>query len=323
MNQVADDIYCVDTGLYRPSLAACYLLRSGQRLAVIDTGTARGVPRVLEAIAALGLAPENVEAVIPTHVHLDHAGAAGALLEVCANARLVVHPKGAPHLIDPSRLLAGATAVYGEQEFAKHFGDMPPIAESRVEVAADGHRIDLGGRVLRFIETPGHANHHGCLFDERTRGWFTGDTFGIAYPEFHTAEGPWLFAPTTPVAFDPPAWHASLDRLLAAQPKMMFLTHFGRVDAPARVAPQVRASIDALAELALRDEADCGADGRLARLKRAVADALTEAAQAHGVALASADIVKLLSIDIELNAQGLDVWLQRRAKQREAAAGSN
>jgi glyoxylase-like metal-dependent hydrolase (beta-lactamase superfamily II) len=315
---LADDIYCIDTDLYRPSLAASYLIRGGDRLAFIDTGVARALPRLLAAVAEIGLTPAHVEAVIPTHVHLDHAGASGALLQACPNARLIVHPKGAPHLIDPAKLIAGATAVYGEEEFDRHFGALTPIPASRVELAEDEHRIDLGGRVLRFIDTPGHANHHGCLFDERTRGWFTGDTFGIAYPEFHTDAGPWLYAPTTPVAFDPALWQASLDRLLEARPLAAYLTHFGRIDEPAALVGQLRVSIDAMAEVALSEE-DQPEAGRVERLKRAVADSLLAAAQAHGVQLPPERIRALLAVDTNLNAQGLDVWLKRRRKQREAS----
>jgi glyoxylase-like metal-dependent hydrolase (beta-lactamase superfamily II) len=314
---IAEGIHCIDTGLYRPRLAASYLIQDGERLAFVDTGVARALPRLLKAVTALGLTPEHVEAVIPTHVHLDHAGAAGALLQACPNARLIVHPKGAPHLIDPSKLTAGASAVYGAAEFEQHFGALTPITESRVEIASDGQRIELGQRALRFIDTPGHANHHGCLFDERTQGWFTGDTFGIAYPEFQTPNGPWLFAPTTPVAFDPSAWQASLERLLEVQPQRLFLTHFGRVDAPATLADQLRASIERLAEVALREE-NQPEDGRLKRLKTAVADSLVTAAQHHGVRLEPERIRILLSVDTELNAQGLEVWLQRRRRQREA-----
>lgn len=322
---IAEDVFLIDTDLYRPRLAASYLIRGGDRLAFIDTGTARALPRLLDAVAELGLTPAHVDAVIPTHVHLDHAGASGALMHACPNARLIVHPKGAPHLIDPAKLSAGATAVYGAEEFARHFGEIAPIPASRVELAEDEQAIDIGGRRLRFIDTPGHANHHGCLFDERTRGWFTGDTFGIAYPEFHTQAGPWLFAPTTPVAFDPPAWHASVARLLACAPRMMFLTHFGRVDHPEILAPQLRASIDALAEVALKEERRCesesaqGGQASLARLKQGVADALAEAARAHGVRFEDSRIRELLAIDIDLNAQGLDVWLKRRHKQRQGA----
>jgi len=318
---VADGILCIDTDLYRPGLAACYLVRSGDRLAFVDTGTTHTVPGLLGVIAELGLTPEHVDYVIPTHVHLDHAGGAGALMAVCPRARLVAHPKAAPHLIDPARLIAGATGVYGEDAFARDFGGLTPVPEERVTVAEDGHVIDLAGRLLTFIDTPGHANHHGCIFDERTGGWFSGDTFGISYREFDGASGPWLFAPTTPVAFDPDAWQRTLDRLLEREPEAMYLTHYCRVDEPARLAVQLRQSIRDLAAIALEEEGRDDAE-RVERLRAAVTGHLLRSARAHGVDLGSGEMERLLAVDLDLNAQGLDVWLRRREKRARAAQGA-
>ncbi|NEV62235.1 MBL fold metallo-hydrolase [Thiorhodococcus minor] len=312
--EIADGIFCIETGLYRHGLAACYLLRSGDRLAFVDTGTAKTFPGLLGVIEALGLTPAHVDFVMPTHVHLDHAGGSGNLMRACPSARLVVHPKGAPHMIDPSKLIAGATAVYGEEGFAKDFGELVPVPEDRVILAEDGQTFDLNGRLLTFLDTPGHANHHGCIFDAQTKGFFTGDTFGIAYREFDTPKGPWLFAPTTPVAFDPESWQSSLDKLMAYEPEAMYLTHFGRVDRPARLVDDLRQSIRNLAELALAEEGKAD-DQRQTRLKAAVTDHLTESARACGVDLEDTHIQELLAVDTELNAQGLEVWLRRREKR--------
>ena len=318
--EIADGIYCIETGLYRHGLAACYLVRSGDRLAIVDTGTANTFPTLLGAIEALGLTPEHVDYVMPTHVHLDHAGGSGQLMAACPEARLVVHPRGAPHLIDPSKLIAGASLIYGEDAFARDFGTLLPVPEERVIAAEDGQTFALGGRTLTFIDTPGHANHHGCLFDDRTRGCFTGDTFGIAYREFDTAKGPWLFAPTTPVAFDPEAWLGSLDKLMALAPQAMYLTHYGRVDRPAELVDGLKQSIRDLAAIALA-EGGQGDPERQSRLKTAVTDYLCTGARAHGVDLGDAHIQDLLAVDTDLNAQGLDVWLKRRERRAESGAG--
>lgn len=312
--EIAEGVYCIETGLYRHGLAACYLVREGERLAFVDTGTANSVPGLLAVIAALGLTAEQVDYVIPTHVHLDHAGGAGGLMAACPNARLVVHPKGAPHLIDPAKLIAGATVVYGEAAFARDFGTLTPVPEERVILAADGQTFDLNGRALTFVDTPGHANHHGCLFDARTQGFFTGDTFGIAYREFKTAKGPWLYAPTTPVAFDPDQWLASLDKLMAFAPQAMYLTHYGRVDHPAALVDDLRRSIRDMANLALAQESRPDSE-RQTRLKTAVAEYLIASARAHGVADDDARIQELLAVDTDLNSQGLEVWLKRREKR--------
>jgi glyoxylase-like metal-dependent hydrolase (beta-lactamase superfamily II) len=311
---VADGVYCIETGLYRDGLAACYLIREQDRLAFVDTGTAHSVPGLLGVVAELGLTPTHVDYVIPTHVHLDHAGGAGALMAACPKAKLIAHPKGAPHMIDPAKLTAGATAVYGAAAFARDFGELLPVDASRVIAAQDGQPFDLGGRTLTFIDTPGHAAHHGCLFDSGSRGLFTGDTFGISYRAFDTAAGPWLFAPTTPVAFDPEAWQRSLDRMMALEPTAAFLTHYCRVDEPQAHVERLRRSILDLADIALRYEGEPGAE-RKDRIERDVTAHLVADARAHGCTLDDAAMRELLAIDLDLNAQGLEVWLRRREKR--------
>jgi glyoxylase-like metal-dependent hydrolase (beta-lactamase superfamily II) len=309
-----EGIYCIDTDLYRPQLAACYLIREGDAVAFVDTGTYHTIPLLMEVLAELGLGADNVRYVIPTHVHLDHGGGAGELMARCPNATLIVHPKGAPHMIDPSRLQAGATAVYGEEGFAKDYGKLVAVPEQRVIAAQDGYVIDLNGRLLTFLDTPGHANHHGCIFDQHTASCFTGDTFGISYREFDTAQGSWLFAPTTPVAFSPDEWLASLDKLAALQPAAMLLTHYGRVTDVAGLMVKLRDSIRTLAALAM-EQADAP-EGRVERLRERILGAWNEEIYAHGCDLPKGDIVQLLSVDVELNAQGLDVWLKRLAKAK-------
>ncbi|WP_295450365.1 MBL fold metallo-hydrolase [uncultured Thiodictyon sp.] len=308
--EVADQVFRIETGLYRHGLAACYLVRSHDRLAFVDTGTAYTAPHLLEFIKALGLSPDHVDYVIPTHVHLDHAGGSGDLMAACPRAQLVVHPKGAPHLIDPARLIAGASAVYGAQAFVADYKHLIPVPAERVIAAADGQTFDLGGRTLTFLDTPGHANHHGCIYDAQTRGCFTGDTFGISYREFDRADAPWLYAPTTPVAFDPDTWLTTLDKLMALEPQAMYLTHYGRVDAPQRLVDGLRESIRAMAAIALAEQGHDDA-GRAARLKDAVSRHLVGAARDHGVDMDHGRITELLALDTELNAQGLAVWLKR------------
>jgi glyoxylase-like metal-dependent hydrolase (beta-lactamase superfamily II) len=315
---VAEAVWCIDTALYRQGLAACYLVRGGGRLAFVDTGTAHTVPLLLAVLAELGHSPADVDYVIPTHVHLDHAGGAGLLMQHCPRARLAIHPKGAPHMIDPARLTAGATAVYGEAGFEAAFGGLTPVPEERVLVLEDGATLALGGRTLTFLDTPGHANHHGCIHDPLTRACFAGDTFGIAYRELWSSSGPYLFAPTTPVAFDPDAWQLSLDRLMALNPQAMYLTHYGRLDHPAALVETLRQSIRDQSALAT-EVAAAGAPGRPERLQAAVAAHLVAGAQAHGCVLSTEEIRDVLRVDMDLNAQGLEVWLVRRDRRGAGA----
>ncbi len=303
-------ITTLDANYVRPGVAAIHLLVEQGRAAILDSGTRHSVPTVLAELQAQGLAPEDVDYVIVTHVHLDHAGGAGALLQVCPRARLVVHPSGARHLVDPARLVAGTQAVYGEELFQRLYGDIVPVAAERVLEAPDQYRLDFQGRVLSFLDTPGHARHHFCIHDARSESVFTGDTFGISYREFDVDGHVFIFPTTTPVQFDPMALHASIDRILALAPQAVFLTHFGRVTHPQALAPQLHELIDEWCELTL-EVAHLGAE-RQAALEAALEHSLMARLRAHGCRLEEARCKALLAPDIRLNAQGLLVWLERK-----------
>lgn len=313
---LGDGIYCIETELLRQGLAACYLLTAGDQAAFVDTGTYNSVPNLLQTLSASGLSTVDVRYIIPTHVHLDHAGGAGELMRLCPNATLIVHPKGAPHMIDPSKLIAGATAVYGEDDFANYYGTLIPVDAARVHTPADGEMIDFNGRTLQFFDTPGHANHHLCIFDEQTQSFFTGDTFGLSYREFDTEQGAWVCATTSPVAFDPDAWQSSLDKIMQKQPRAMQLTHYCRVTDVARLCQDLRDSIKAMRDIALQEEAS---EQRQAVIYERLMDLVVASAQAHKPTMSTAEARDLLCFDIDLNAQGLDIWLKRRAKQQSAA----
>lgn len=303
-------IVTIDTGFQRPVFDAAYLIVENGRGAFIDCGTQHSIPAMLAALAAHGLQPGDVDWLILTHVHLDHAGGAGALMRVLPNARLAVHPRGAPHMIDPEKLVAGATAVYGEEEIARSYGEIVPVPAARVRVVEDGETIDHAGRPLLCIDTPGHARHHMCVWDERSRSWFTGDTFGLSYREFDNADGAPMVIPTTsPVQFEPEPLKHSIRTMLARGPDAMYLTHFGRVDEVERLAADLVDQIDAM--VALAHAADTKPDPH-DWLVTALAGLYISRAKAHGSALSPDEARSLLAIDIELNAQGLEVWLARQ-----------
>lgn len=306
----------IDTGLYRPGHAACYMIHDGGEVALVDTGTPHSLPHILDALAHIDAKPEQVRYVMPTHVHLDHASGSGQVMEAFPNATLVAHPKGLPHLIDPSKLQAGATAVYGAEAFERDFGNLQPVPAARAVAAQDGQRFALGQRYLRFLDTPGHANHHGCIFDETSALLYTGDTFGLGYRELRSGTAPLLVATTTPVAFDPDAWFNSLESMMAVTPRACCLTHFGAVEHPDRLVDGLRRSIQAHVDIAL-DAESRPADGWPQQLREAVDELLVNAATSH-CDIADTEARTILAGDIELNAQGLEIWLKRRAKRREA-----
>jgi glyoxylase-like metal-dependent hydrolase (beta-lactamase superfamily II) len=310
---LAHGIHVIDTGFHRAMFDASYLIVENGRAAFIDTGTNASVPRLLAALDATGLPRDAVDYVIATHVHLDHAGGAGSLMQQLPAAQLVVHPHGAPHLIDPTRLMNGARAVYGDEEVARSYGDVVGVPPARVLRTEDGLQLELAGRPLAFIDTPGHARHHHCIWDERSRGWFTGDTFGLSYREFDTARGPWLLPTTTPVQFEPEALRASVQRLLAREPECMYITHYGRVGDVPRLAALLLEQMDAMVALAVASaEALPDDSDRHAALMRGFGAIYRDRLQQHGCTLPAERIEELLALDCELNAQGMAVWLNRR-----------
>lgn len=307
---LVNDITLVDSGYTGYEVAAVYLIIRETKCAIIETGTTHSVPMILEVLRQKGLQTTDVEYVMPTHVHLDHAGGASELMRQCVNARLVVHPFGARHLIDPSRLIAGATAVYGEERFEALYGQPGPIDASRVIEAGDGFELDFDGRPLTFLDTPGHARHHYCIHDPLSEGIFTGDTFGLAYPKLETATGPFLFATTTPVQFDPQAMLQSIERLLNLNPQRIYLTHFGMIEPTPAVVDELKRSINQFVTIA---EGEADHPHRLVRIQQQIESYLLKRLQKRGCKLSPEQINKLIEMDCRLNAQGLDIWLSRRS----------
>lgn len=309
-------ISAVDSGYGRPGMVAVHLIVEAGRAAIVDTAHNDGVPRVLEALAAKGIGAAQVDWVILTHVHLDHAGAAGTLIERLPNARLAVHPRGARHMIDPRALVAGTIAVYGEQAARRIYGEIVPVPAERVVETPDGHTIALAGRELHFLDTPGHARHHVCVVDSRTGDLFTGDTFGISYRALDADGRPMIFPTTTPIQFDPPALHRSVDRLLALRPQAVYLTHFGQVRDVPRLGEALHRQIDAHAALALECR-DAGAQ-RSRLLTDGVRRLLLDECRRHGLGAPDAQLLEVLEHDVRLNADGLAAWLDAGAGAQQA-----
>jgi glyoxylase-like metal-dependent hydrolase (beta-lactamase superfamily II) len=305
----AHGIHTLDAEYLRPGLAAIHLVVEKGHAVIVDTGTNRSVPHVLAAMAGLGLNPEDLDYVIVTHVHLDHAGAAGAFLAACRNAKLVVHPRGARHMIDPGKLVAGSMAVYGEAVFKELYGEIVPVPVERVIEADDGVRLDFRGRMLGFIDTPGHARHHYCIHDTGSNSLFTGDTFGISYREFDVDGRPFIFPTTTPVQFEPDALHVSIDRLVRLKADAAFLTHYSRITGLETLAGQLHEQIDEL--VAMTRAAPGDGQARHEWLKQALKASMMKRLRAHGCTLDDAVCGDLLANDVELNTQGLLVWRDR------------
>jgi glyoxylase-like metal-dependent hydrolase (beta-lactamase superfamily II) len=301
-------ITAIDCDYVRPRLAASHLVVDGGRAAFVDTGTAHSVPTLLAALDAKGLEPADVDWVLTTHVHLDHAGGAGALMRELPNARCAIHPRGARHLAEPAKLIAGSIAVYGEERYRALYGEIAPIDPSRILVAEDGARIRLGGRELELIHTPGHALHHYCIVDRANAVIFSGDTFGISYRDFDVDGRAFIFPTTTPVHFDPEALCRSIDRLMSYRPRSIFLTHYAEVTELDRLSREMKERVLAFADLGLRYRE---APDRSSKLRHGMFAMMGTWLDAHGYARDDAKRHWLLDDDVELNCQGIENWLDR------------
>lgn len=214
----------IDHGWGGPGFIASYLIEDGGALALIEAGPASTLDALLAGIRAAGHDPADLSHVLLTHIHLDHAAAAGRLARIAPGAAVHVHPLGAPHLADPSRLLASAARLYGER-MQELWGTMLPVPVERIRTPDDGGEIRVSGRLLVALETPGHATHHFAFHDPDAGLVFTGDVGGI-----RLERAPHVRPPTPPPEVDTPAWLASIDRLRALEPRMLLPTHFGGIE---------------------------------------------------------------------------------------------
>ncbi|MCP4044440.1 MAG: MBL fold metallo-hydrolase, partial [Gammaproteobacteria bacterium] len=311
-------ISVIDSDFHREHMAGCYLVEAGSEVAFVEVGTNSSTPRLMSVLKKRGWKPQDVRYVIVTHVHLDHAGGSGSLMQLLPNATFLVHPYGARHMIDPTKLEAGSRVVYGDEMFDRIYGQLIPVAEQRVRIMEDGDEVSLGNRQLRFMDTPGHARHHFCVHDDLTNGWFTGDTFGLSYREFDTQKGAFLVPTTTPIQFDPVALKESVKKLVAVGPDCMYLTHYGRVDDVQRLAKSMIEGVDKMVGFAEQYKDD---DLRRQKIETDMSAWLMDGLREHGVELSDDRCLELLHSDIRLNTAGIEYWLDHRDRRRSLCSG--
>lgn len=303
-------ISAIDSGFVRPRLDAIHMVVENGRAAFIDTGTNHSLPMVLEALKVKGLTAESVDYVMLTHIHLDHAGGASQMMKAFPNAKLTVHPRGARHIADPSKLWQATVDVYGEETALRNYGEIIPIPKERIIETPEGHTVLLAGREFLFIDTPGHARHHVCIRDSRSGHFFVGDCFGLAYTELTTNGVRHGFPTTSPSQFEPPVLQATMNRVLGYKPEAIYMTHYAQLRDPARVAADVQRLLDAHCELAKAVQAS-GARGeeRHAKILAAIRQLVLDEGKRQGWPLTEAQMLDVFSVDDDLNAQGLEIWL--------------
>jgi glyoxylase-like metal-dependent hydrolase (beta-lactamase superfamily II) len=308
----------IDCDYVFPRFAAAFLRIDGDEAAFIETNTALAVPKMLATLAAEALSPEAVRWIVVTHVHLDHAGGAGALLAACPNATVLAHPRAVRHLVDPARLVESATAVYGPERFRALYGDIAPIANERVQSLEDGASFALGRSTLSVLHTRGHANHHFVVHDPADGAVYTGDAFGLCYPALQRP-GPFAFPSTSPTDFDAAEARKAIDRIVGLGARVARLTHFGEVTAIAEVGRQLHGWIDLSESILTRHAASALSGEPLAKaIEAELTDAMRVRAKEAGVELTPDDFA-LLETDLRLNAQGIG-WVAEKSRKTSAAA---
>ncbi|MED1947276.1 MULTISPECIES: MBL fold metallo-hydrolase [Brevibacillus] len=279
-----------------------------EELTLVETGPSPSVPYIKAGLAKLGYTTEQVKYVIVTHIHLDHAGGAGLFLKDCPNAKVVVHPKGARHLVDPSRLIAGARAVYHD-DFDRLFDPIEAVSVERILIRGDGDTLKIGENcVLEFMDSPGHANHHFSIYDPVSRGMFTGDTAGVLYPQLKK-DGIHLVLPSTsPNQFDPDAMLASLDRFEARKLNRIYFGHFGMSEQVDDVYRQIR---EWLPVFVAEGESAIDAGQTYEELSRTLFERVSDHLQSQGIS-GDHEVLEILKLDLQVCSMGILDYLHKR-----------
>jgi len=221
-SRITPRAFIIDTvGMGSSSTVAVYVVRGGRRTAVIDCGYASTYGNVMQGLRELGIEPSRVDYLIPTHLHLDHAGATGHLLRYMPRARVIAHERAVPHLVDPTRLVESATSLFGEK-LVQMYGKPLPIDKDKITAVGAESHIDLGGATLTTLYAPGHAPHQISVLFEEERLLFSADAVGMVFPSFPT-----LLPTTPPPSLDPVRLVQTLEMLRQTDPKMLLVPHYG------------------------------------------------------------------------------------------------
>ncbi len=244
--------------LGQPHVIATGVIDGGGTLALVDPGPSTCLDTLELGLQAPGRRLSDVTLILLTHIHLDHAGATGTILRRYPHIRVYVHERGAPHMVDPSKLVASASRLYGDR-MELLWGEIAPVPEASVSLLAGGERVEAGGRTFEVAYTPGHASHHVSYFDRESGVAFVGDTAGVCIDRGY------VLPPTPPPDIDIDAWQGSVARIEAWAPRTLFLTHFGPAGPPVPHLRTLMANLDTMAARARQRLAEPGSDDEKAQ----------------------------------------------------------
>lgn len=309
--RISENIYLIDDfDLSMTERTGTYVLLE-EKITLIETSASPSIPYILEGLEALEISPADIAYIIVTHIHLDHAGGAGLMIKHCPNAKVIVHPKGARHLAEPSRLIAGAKAVYGEK-FSELFDPILAIPEDRIIIKDDGDTLVISEELtLQFLDTPGHANHHFSIYHPATKGIFSGDTAGIYYPQIHR-EGIEFYLPSTsPNQFDPEKMLLSITRYKELGIERIYFGHYGMSENPAEAFKQVECWLEIfIAEAKQVVSVGHGAAQQVEEITKRLFAKVKAYLTQQGLAV-NHPIFELLYLDLNVSSMGLVHYLSK------------
>ncbi len=290
-----------------------YIILGKEKNVIVETGASRSNSAIREALDDLNVPLSEIHAIVATHIHLDHSGGAGLLMEQCPNAVMYVHTKGMTHLVDPEVLIAGSKEVYGDM-FDHYFNPVVPIPENRVCGMLDGDQLDIGGgRTLTFVDSPGHALHHLVVNDIESQGIFSGDAAGIFYKALENEFGVKVTLPsTTPTQFDPAAMRDTLDKLLSLKPKRIYFTHFGMAEPADMLLEEAKKWLELFASDCVTYYHD---NPSVTALNDYLQDEVVKRLEARGVS-ENAKCYGNMKKDNLINAQGIIAYVKRLERQK-------
>ncbi|MCA1029867.1 MBL fold metallo-hydrolase [Bacillus timonensis] len=311
--KLSDRIYLIDDyDLGRKGRTGTYVILE-DKVTLIETCASPSIPHIKQGLRHLQIKLEDVEYIIVTHIHLDHAGGAGLLLKDCPNAKVVVHPKGARHLADPTRLIAGAKAVYGK-DFERLFDPILPVLEDQLIEKHDQETLSLSPSCsLTFIDTPGHANHHYSIYDPISNGIFTGDTIGIFYSELFD-DGIELFLPSTsPNQFDPEKMLQSLSLIESMNVSHIFFGHYGMSSNVKEVYRQIRFWLPHFVNAAKERDVTLSLHDQILQISEQIYVKVASYLDEKNIPI-SKDLYDILHLDLQVSAMGLIDYLTKVEK---------
>lgn len=290
---------------------AAYVIKGKDKNVLIETGTSPVHERLVSALEEIGIGKGQLDAVIGTHIHLDHTGGAGCLIQKFPEANVYVHEKGAIHLSHPERLVAGSKEVY-QDKFDRFFSPVVAVPEDNIVIVKDADELDLGdGQTLKFFNAPGHALHHIGIYDPYNETLFTGDAAGLYYKGIENKYGKTVCLPaTTPTQFDPIAMVKTLDRMLSFKPKRLCFTHFGVNEKPEEIIQQTKEWINFYSVECADVYRRCQ-DGE--QLYAYIEKTLYEKMEAQGIPR-DEELLGFMMKENKLNAQGVIYYVNRLDK---------